>query len=304
MLRMNSPCLLLLLFWMITSSTAIHFGFLRRLIPPFLRRGKSSSTKLGQSASGAVGLRNLANTCYMNSVLQSMFHCTSYREKVLETMFVENSIGEKITWLFQEMMTDDDGIYTADPRQVAQALNLNVGTQEDAQEFMLRLFHDIDDSLVQPEEGQNKQPGMTDDVTIPSHIFRGYTEQTIQCINVDFVKKRKQKFLDLTIDIVGFRNLKDALVNMFSQPDLLSGENQYRAIEPYGLQDAEKRLHLISLPQMLCVTLKRFQYENDSGTLKKICDPLEFPLTLDLSGEWSNTFSDIFFIHLLYHNLN
>ena len=266
---------------MITSSTAIHFGFLRRLIPPFLRRGKPSSTKLGHSTPGAVGLRNLANTCYMNSVLQSMFHCTSYREKVLETKFLQNSIGEKITWLFEEMMVDDDGIYTADPRQVAQALNLNVGSQEDAQEFMLRLFHDIDDSSLQPMEELNNQP----DVTIPSHIFRGYTEQTIQCINVDFVKKRKQKFLDLTIDIVGFRNLKEALVNMFSQPDLLTGENQYRAIEPYGLQDAEKRLHLISLPQMLCVTLKRFQYENDSGTLKKICDPLEFPLTLDLSGK-------------------
>ena len=283
----NSPCFHhLLLIWMIlTSSTAIHFGFLRRLIPPFLRRGKPSSTKLGHSTPNAVGLRNLANTCYMNSVLQSMFHCTSYREKVLETMFLQNSIGEKITWLFQEMMSDDDGIYTADPRQVAQALNLNVGTQEDAQEFMLRLFHDIDDSLLQQEEELNKPPSVIDDITIPSHIFRGYTEQTIQCINVDFVKKRKQKFLDLTIDIVGFRNLKDALMNMFSQPDLLTGENQYRAMEPYGLQDAEKRLHLISLPQMLCVTLKRFQYENDSGSLKKIYAPLEFPLTLDLSGE-------------------
>jgi ubiquitin C-terminal hydrolase len=34
---------------------------------------------------------------------------------------------------------------------------------------------------------------------------------------------------------------------------------------------------------MLCVTLKRFRYDSDQGALKKIGDPLEFPVDLDMA---------------------
>lgn len=223
----------------------------------------------------------------MNSVLQSIFHSASYREKVLNAVFLTDSIGEKLNWLFKEMM---DSTYV-DPRELARALDLNVATQEDAQEFMLRLFHEIDDSVLSAEIDGKKitttatgvAPAATADLDLPSHAFRGYTEQTIECTNVDFSKKRKQRFLDLTVDIVGFHDLKDALLDMFTRPDLLTGADQYRAAEPYGLQDAEKRLRLMSLPSMLCITLKRFRYDSDSGMLKKIGDPLEFPVALDMT---------------------
>ena len=256
------------------------------------RNGKSN-TKLGQSRrQDGAGLTNLANTCYMNSVLQSIFHAASYRCEILNTTFSEDSIGEKLNWLFNEMMDST----CVNPRELARALDLNVGTQEDAQEFLLRLLHETDDSVLPakindietttastatPAEGAAVAPATNHE--LPSYAFRGYTEQTIQCTNVDFSKTRKQKFLDLTVDIVGFQNLKDALLDMFTRPDLLTGPNQYRAAEPYGLQDAEKRLRLVSLPSVLCVTLKRFRYDSDLGTLKKIGDPLEFPDALDMS---------------------
>jgi hypothetical protein len=57
------------------------------------------------------------------------------------------------------------------------------------------------------------------------------------------------------------------------------GENKYRVPkgseikgeEPYGLQDAEKKLRIIDLPDMLCLTLKRFNYDVSTSSMTKVC---------------------------------
>ena len=60
-----------------------------------------------------------------------------------------------------------------------------------------------------------------------------------------------------------------------------SGENQYRV--PKGtegtedtdrLQDAEKRLSITELPDMLCLTLKRFTFDASTSTMTKVRDCL------------------------------
>ena len=217
----------------------------------------------------------MANTCYMNSVLQSIFYVPDYRDQVLNTTFVHSSVGQQVASLFQHMCKGA-GAGAVDPAHLARVLGLNVATQEDAQEFMLRLLHDIDDSILLVAEQTPRQ-------VLPSHVFQGRTEQTIRCIHVDFTKSRTQRFLDLTVDMAGFDRLEDALVDMFTRPDLLMGENRYRAAEPHGLQDAEKRLHLTDLPKVLCITLKRFSYDTNTNALKKLGDRLEFPLSLDMA---------------------
>jgi Ubiquitin carboxyl-terminal hydrolase len=152
----------------------------------------------------------------MNSVLQSLFHSIPYRQKVLNSTFAADSVGEKLFWLFEEM----EGSSCVDTAQVAYSLNLNVGSQEDAQEFLLRLLNEIDSSAESDSDNElnNSEPVST--------TFTGITEQIIKCTNVNFTKSRQQRFLDLTVDILGYDSLSSALKNMFSKPDYLTGNER------------------------------------------------------------------------------
>jgi uncharacterized UBP type Zn finger protein len=44
---------------------------------------------------GRVGLRNPHSICYVNSLLQQLFHIEIFREEMLRTSFIPNSIQEE-----------------------------------------------------------------------------------------------------------------------------------------------------------------------------------------------------------------
>lgn len=141
---------------------------------------------------------------------------------------------------------------------------------EDAQEFLLGLLHKIDDSV----DKSNRGSMLTD-------LFRGSSKQVIRALNVDFVKERQQKFLDLSIELNGQSdNLVDAISDLLA-PELL--EQQYKAGD-YGIQDVEKSLELESLPQLMVVTLKRFSFDMNTGVMAKIHLPMSFPTLLDMNN--------------------
>lgn len=68
----------------------------------------------------------------------------------------------------------------------------------------------------------------------------------------------------------------------YIEVELLVGDNKYDA-EGYGLQDAKKGCRFISLPQVLQVHLKRFEYDPMKDEYVKVNDKFVFPSILDLN---------------------
>ena len=91
-----------------------------------------------------------------------------------------------------------------------------------------------------------------------------------------------QSSLTLYMDAQGGRGSSDILTlfrNRFSTP---------KTIEDWEVEGGEKvtaveREHLHALPPVLCISINRFTYDKDLGARTKLCGPVHFPETLDLS---------------------
>ena len=58
-----------------------------------------SNSKIGSR--GIVGLYNLGNTCYLNSILQMLYNCNLFRLSVIHSEFRDQSVGLALQKLFR-----------------------------------------------------------------------------------------------------------------------------------------------------------------------------------------------------------
>ena len=144
--------------------------------------------------------------------------------------------------------------------------NMDPGKQEDAQEFLLRFFEKLEDALGRDES--------------PTNIFAGEMTQYIRCKNINVIKERKERFYDISINVVDNCDLQQALDSFF-KPVILEGDNQYRT-KMHGLQDALKGQSISRLPKVLFVHLKRFEYDIETNRMRKIAKAIKFPMKLSL----------------------
>jgi ubiquitin carboxyl-terminal hydrolase 7 len=207
------------------------------------------------------GLLNLRNTCYLNSIIQSLFHAKIFRDKIISSNFKENSIGESLQQLFEKLI-DEQQNEAASPQRLANCLKINANLQEDAEEFYLKLLNGLDYSLVDTEDNKNNN-NLT-------KLFQLKQEQFITCVNINATKIRSVKSLDLSVSLHNVFSLEDAIKEYFKVEHLnTSNANQYKHAQ-HGLQDAIKGVEIVEMPQILVVHFQRFAYDVELNDLKKV----------------------------------
>ena len=236
----------------------------------------SDSCKFAKSRQtvGFVGLHNQGATCYMNSILQSLFLTNAFRRATLQIPThgakPGGSIPLALQRIFYQLQFSDDPPNTNELTDSFGWDTYQAFTQHDVQEFLRALLDDLEGKMKKtPAEGSIER------------LFVSKVCQIVQCLNVEFESVRMDTLYDVQLPILGCKNLKESL-DKYVAPEYLEGSNKYNA-EGHGLQDAKMYSAFETLPPVLHLILMRYRYDVDLDETVKINDRFEFPPEIDMS---------------------
>lgn len=251
------------------------------------------------------GLVNFGNTCYCNSVLQALYFCRPFREKVLQYKQTQKNTKREtlltcLADLFYSIATQKKKVGTIAPKKFIQRLRkenelFDNYLQQDAHEFLNYLLNTVAETL-QAEKTQNckKNSSQNGPTSNPGHqeknnntptwvheIFQGTLTNETRCLNCETVSSKDEDFLDLSVDVEQNTSITHCLRG-FSDTETLCSEHKYYCEVCCSKQEAQKRMRVKTMPQILALHLKRFKYVEQLNRYTKLSYRVVFPLELRL----------------------
>lgn len=153
--------------------------------------GNDPNLEVRDAALQPCGLRNLGATCYMNSLLQALFHNLAFREFVTHLKphkkWDEDGVVGGIQHLFAHLHLSREAVYN--PQSFVSLLNISAGVQQDAQEFNKLLLSLLEDTL-------EKAPGKRIRSFLPE-MFAGQSVYVTTCSDCGYTSQSATAFYEL-----------------------------------------------------------------------------------------------------------
>ncbi|KIY73376.1 cysteine proteinase [Cylindrobasidium torrendii FP15055 ss-10] len=124
--------------------------------------------------------------------------------------------------------------------------------------------------------------------SIVHKLFEGVLTSETRCLTCERVSARDETFLDLSIDIEQNSSVT-ACLRQFSASEMLCHKNKFFCDSCCDLQEAEKRMKIKKLPNVLALHLKRFKYQDELKKYIKLAYRVAFPFELRLFNTVDDT---------------
>ncbi|WVR08102.1 hypothetical protein IAU60_005148 [Kwoniella sp. DSM 27419] len=159
-------------------------------------------------------------------------------------------------------------------------------SQQDAHEFLGWLLNQVAEEIEALDrhlksQGKSITEGKTPGKTFVQSLFEGVLTNETRCLSCETTSERDESFLDLSIDIEQHTSVT-ACLRQFSASEMLCQKNKFYCDSCCGLQEAEKRMKIKRLPNILALHLKRFKYQEATGRYGKLFYRVPFPTQLRL----------------------
>jgi ubiquitin carboxyl-terminal hydrolase 36/42 len=243
------------------------------------------------------GLKNLGNTCYVNSVLQVLLHSpplvslllSSDRCKSRDDVGCFNIVRAFAQLCAQMRLVRPANANTLAPTNIIRHLSAicrryRVGKQEDAHEFLRYFLDKLSTAMQCTDQSPNKRRQCSDVKAVDRNgsetswiirIFGGLLRNRIICQTCQHISQRTERFLDLSLDIRQATSVPKSL-ERYTASELLTGRDRYHCPRCRCYRDAEKRMGIRQAPVILTLHLKRF------AAHRKLSNFVGYPEWIDL----------------------
>ncbi|CAH1129663.1 unnamed protein product [Ceutorhynchus assimilis] len=280
------------------------------------RRGSAPDARTGL---GLIGLRNIGNTCFMNSVLQCLSNTRvlldyirkdAYQRDINNTTSgMKGALIKAFGEVIKELWAPDSSgpVNTvALKSQIQRFAPRFMGySQQDAQEFLRYLLEglhedvnrvttkpkpittDIDDNLPDSEKAAEAwRRYLRSEDSLIVDAFVGQLKSTLKCTHCGHCSVTFDPFWDLSLPLPSGRNTGPLRLShcleAFTKEETLDGDEKPKCAKCKEQRRCTKRFTIQRFPQILVIHLKRFSpLERYKGKLNTL---VEFPLEgLDLN---------------------
>ena len=229
-----------------------------------------------------VGLKNMSSTCYMNSILQQLFMIPMLRESILsigkggEINLNKDSILYQMQLLLASLKLYDFKYY--DPEKFVLASKLSFYEQMDADEYYCQLIDTLENEIskINNKEISNKYKNLF------KYFFGIKLNDELFFKDCNHKRFNESFCYNIQLEVKNFTNINDSLKNYF-KTEVMTGENKIICEECKIKRICHKKLVIKTLPNILVISLKRFDYNYTTMTKFKLNNYFEFPFELNLS---------------------